>query len=391
MNESSPPATDAAAEHTPPATSAAKPMNTRRGMAWLSWVLLLLLATAGGAGYWGYGMWQQQQQALTGLHGDVAALRQSLNEQLAQQQAASRNELKRLTEERSATQQSLQLAVATLQATLDDHKQQLASLKKMLGQDARHWRLSEIERLLTAAQLRTGALDDPIGARQMLHEAERLAGQLGGESLALRTDIQQLVGALDRSVPLDRDGLASKMFNLAQLLPALPLKAGEQAEPSPAAGAQSDWWSQTKAWFGSWMHIKNSAQPAPLALSLQQASPLGDIAQTLLQARAALLTRHVDEAYRLSAQALMQAQQMNMLDTRSPKVQQALAELRDISAALEQGYRPQPLDFAPVFVALRSLQEPPVAMPPPVNAPDAALSIDPPVDVPTASNPTKEP
>ena len=368
------------------------PKRKRSFLSWLVWVLLLLLAAAGGAGYWGYGMWQQQQQALTGLHGDVAALRQSLNEQLAQQQAASRNELKRLTEESSATQQSLQLAVATLQTTLDDHKQQLASLKKMLGQDASHWRLSEIERLLTAAQLRTGALDDPIGARQMLHEAERLAGQLGGESQALRTDIQQLVGALDRSVPLDRDGLASKMFNLAQLLPALPLKAGAQAESNPAtAGAQSDWWSQTKAWFGSWMHIKNTAQPAPLAPSLQQASPLGEMAQTLLQAREALLTRHVDEAYRLSAQALMQAQQLNTLDSRSPTVQQALAELRDISAALEQGYRLQPLDFAPAFVALRSLYEPPVVMPPSVNTPDAGLSIEEPLDVPAESNQTKEP
>ena len=376
-----------------PATEPASVKPPRKGSAWLVWVLLFLLALAGGAGYLGFAQWQQQQQALTGLHGEIATLKQSLNEQLAQQQSSSRETIKRLSTDTQATQQSLQLAVAGLQATLEDHKQQLASLKNMLGQDASQWRLSEIERLLAAAQLRIGALDDPIGARQMLREVERLTASMGGEAQAFRTAVQRLSGALDASVPLDRDGLALKMFNLAQIMPNLPLKAGEVAGlttdsstgSSNGAAEQAGWWTQTKAWFGSWLTVKNTAQPAIIMPSAERPAPLASAAQTLLQARAALLTRHVDEAARLSAQALTQAQQANTLDSASPKVQQALAELRDIAAALEQGYRPQALEFAPAFVALRALSQP-------VVAPEAAPVTHPSLDAPAVLTPpqTKE-
>ncbi|MDD2893461.1 MAG: uroporphyrinogen-III C-methyltransferase, partial [Halothiobacillaceae bacterium] len=328
------------------------PKRKRSFLGWFVGVLMLLLVAAGGAGYWGYGMWQQQHAALVALQSQVAELDQGLHAQLKQR--ASSSELSRLAEDTRGTQQALQLAVATLQTTLDEHKQRLDSLNQMLGQDANQWRLSEIERLLTAAQLRMGALDDPLGARQVLREVERLASTLGGESLALRTAVQQLAGALDRSVPLDRDGLALKMFHLAQIMPNLPLKAGEVPnDPSVTQEAQADWWAQTKTWFGSWMQVKNTAQSTPVPRAGDQPAPLAEATQTLLRAREALLTRHVDEAYRLSAQALTQAQQAKALDSGSPKVQQALAELRDISAALERGYRLQPLDFAPAFVSLR--------------------------------------
>ncbi|MEW5838852.1 MAG: uroporphyrinogen-III C-methyltransferase [Pseudomonadota bacterium] len=365
MNETNPPAAEVSLDKDAPAQTVPPTGAKRRGTGWLIWVLLLLLALAAGAGYWGYVQWRQQQQALNALHGEVAALKQNLDAQLAQQQQNSRNELKRLTDDTQAAQQSMQLAMAGVQADIEEHQRQLASLKQMLGQDASHWRLSEIERLLTAAQLRVGALDDPIGARQMLREANRLAGQLGGESLALRTAIQQLSGALDRSAPLDRDGLAAQMFSLAQRMPALPLRAADgRADAAGAAQDQAadDWWSKTKAWFGSWMQIKNTAQPpAPEAsptISAERPSPLTEAARVLLQARASLLSRHVDEAYRLSAQALALAEQAKGLDQSSPQTRQALAELRDIAAALEQGYRPQALDFAPAFVALRSLYSP---------------------------------
>ncbi|MGD9889495.1 MAG: uroporphyrinogen-III C-methyltransferase [Halothiobacillaceae bacterium] len=374
-----------------PATEPAsiKPPRTRKGSAWFVWVLLFLLLLAGGAGYLGFAQWQQQQQAITKLHGEIATLKQSLNEQLAKQQSSSRETINRLSTDTQATQQSLQLAVAGLQATLEDHKQQLASLKNMLGQDASQWRLSEIERLLAAAQLRVGALDDPIGARQMLREVERLAASLGGEAQAFRTAVQRLAGALDASVPLDRDGLALKMFNLAHMMPNLPLKSGEvagfAADSPNGTTEQASWWAQTKAWFGSWLTVKNTAQPAIIMPSAERPAPLTEAAQTLLQARTALLTRHVDEAARLSAQALMQAQQATGLDSASPKVQQTLAELREIAAALEQGYRPQALDFAPAFVALRALNQP-------VVVPEAAHDTNPSLDVPAAPTPpqTKE-
>ncbi|HES76209.1 MAG TPA: hypothetical protein ENO09_04275 [bacterium] len=367
------------------------PKRKRSFLGWFVWVPMLLLVAAGGAGYWGYGMWQQQQAALLALQSQVAELDQGLHAQLKQR--ASSSELSRLAEDARGTQQALQLAVATLQTTLDEHKQRLDSLNQMLGQDANQWRLSEIERLLTAAQLRMGALDDPLGARQVLREVERLASTLGGESLALRTAVQQLAGALDRSVPLDRDGLALKMFHLAQMMPNLPLKSGEvPSDPSVTQEAQGDWWTQTKTWFGSWMQVKNTAQSTPVPRAGDPPAPLAEATQTLLRAREALLTRHVDEAYRLSAQALTQAQQAKALDSGSPKVQQALAELRDISAALEQGYRLQPLDFAPAFVALRSLREPlPAVTPPPAVNPASGQPIDVPVDVPLESNQTKEP
>jgi len=350
---------------------APQPKRAGRGVWRVMWFLLLLVLLMGGAGYWGYGMWQQQQQSLTALQTRVAELDQNLNAQLTQR--ASTRELGRLAEETQSTQQALQLAVAGLQTTLKEHKQHLDSLKQKLGQDASQWRLSEIERLLAAAQLRIGALDDPIGARQMLREVERLAASIGGESLAFRNAVQQLAGALDSSVPLDRDGLALKMFNLAQIMPNLPLKAGEvPGAPGAAEVDQTGWWAQTRAWFSGWMTIKNTAQPTSSMPSAELASPLVEATQTLLKAREALLTRHVDEAARLSAQALTQAQQVTTLDSSSPKVQHALAELRDIAAALEQGYRPQALDFAPAFAALRALGQP-VAAPEPVPAPSSGI------------------
>ena len=362
---------------------APQPKKAGRGVWWVMWFLLLLVLLMGGAGYWGYGVWQQQQQSLTALQTRVAELDQNLNAQLTQR--ASTRELSRLAEDTQSTQQALQLAVAGLQTTLKEHKQHLDSLKQKLGQDASQWRLSEIERLLAAAQLRIGALDDPIGARQMLREVERLAASIGGESLAFRNAVQQLAGALDSSVPLDRDGLALKMFNLAQIMPNLPLKAGEVSSVSGDASApQADWWAQTKAWFGSWVTVKNTAQPAVIMPGADRPPPLADATQTLLKAREALLTRHVDEAARLSAQALTQAQQVTTLDSASPKVQHALAELRDIAAALEQGYRPQALDFSPAFAALRALAQP-VATPEPVPASSSGVA------APVEPTLTKEP
>ncbi len=340
-----------------------KPKSTGRGVWSVMWFLLFLVLLLGGAGYWGYGQWQAQQQSLAALQNRVTELDGTLNAQLNQRAKAS--ELSRLAEDTQSTQHALQLAVAELQTALKEHKQRLDSLNQKLGQDASQWRLSEIERLLSAAQLRIGALDDPIGARQMLREVERLAASIGGESLALRNAVQQLAGALDSSVPLDRDGLALKMFNLAQIMPNLPLKAGEVAGSSIAAAQQTDWWAQTKAWFGSWMTVKNTARPAAITPNADRPTPLAEATQTLLKAREALLTRHVDEAAQLSAQALTQAQQVTTLDSTSPRVQQATAQLRDIAAALEQGYRPQALDFAPAFAALRALGQP-------VAAPESA-------------------
>lgn len=360
-----PPENASAGTAKPVSTPKSTPKNTGRGVWRVMWALLLLVLLMGGAGYWGYGQWQLQQQSLAALQNRVAELDQSLNTQITQR--ASARELSRLAEDTQSTQQALQLAVAGLQTTLKEHKQRLDSLNQKLGQDASQWRLSEIERLLAAAQLRIGALDDPIGARQMLREVERLAASIGGESLALRNAVQQLAGALDASVPLDRDALALKMFNLAQIMPNLPLKAGEVAGSSNAsAEQQAGWWAQTKAWFGSWMTVKNTAQPATIMPGADRPPPLAEATQTLLKAREALLTRHVDEAARLSAQALTQAQQVTTLDSASPKVQRALAELRDMAAALEQGYRPQVLDFAPAFAALRAMAQPvaaPEAMP----------------------------
>lgn len=376
------PAADASKDTAPPSR------RKRPLLVGAVWILLILLLLASGAGYWGYAQWQQQQQALTSLQSRVAELDQHLNAQLGLR--ASRSDLSRLAEETQSAQQAVQLAVAGMQTSLDEHKQRLDQLNQMLGQDASQWRLSEIERLLSAAQLRVGALDDPLGARQMLQEVERLASALGGESLPLRTAVQQLASALDRSVPLDRDGLALKIFNLAQTMPHLPLKSGEQAQSSgDVATPQDGWWAQTKAWFGSWMQIKNTDQTAASKPAPDQPQPLAAASQTLLEARAALLNRQVDEAYRLSAQALALAQQAKQIDGSAPTVQHALAQLRDISAALEQGYRPQTLDFAPAFVALRALRPPAASVTEPITpslAPDDA-----PDDATETLNQTKEP
>lgn len=366
---------------------------------WLG-ILVLLLMGMGGAGYWGYVKWQQQHQALVALQDKVVALDQNISAQLKQR--ASNSELSRLAEDSQSEQRALHAAIESLQSALHEQKQLVDGMRQVIGQDENLWRLSEMERLLTAAQLRLGALDDPVGARQLLGEIERLSNPLGGEALPLRNAVQQLASPLDVSAPLDREGLALKMFNLAQMLPYLPQKSPQSATQAVAGeglkGGAADWWTQTRAWFDSWWQIKNTTQeshPAPPvnASKMTEAvshSAQAAAAQTLLDARHALLTRHVAQAYSLSVQAAQQAR--DALDPNAPQVQQALASLREVSAALEHGDTARTPDFAPAFAALRALRL--ALSPTPASTPGMSSSPAPasqPADASTSTPITKEP
>ena len=342
--------------------------SKKRGLAGVVLVLMLLLAGAGAAGYWGYGKWQGQESRLFALQTRLDAQQAQFAQDLALR--APQDALNTLRADTQSAQQALQLAVAGVQAELGEQRQKLEALKQVIGQDADAWRLSEIERLLSAAQLRIEALDDPQAARLMLREADRLAATLGGEAQSLRAGVAQMIHALDAAAPLDREALSAKLLQLAQIMPQFPRTSGELA---PAAGgvaestaAASDWWTQTKTWFNGWFSVKNNAQPAAKAQAQADEARPNPAQQSLMQARSALLARQVNQAYQAAAQALASLQNDAPLDRRAPLVQQALSELRDVAAMLEQGERRLALDFAPLYAALRTLRTPPASLHEPV-------------------------
>ncbi len=341
------------------------PVRKKRGLGGVVAVLVALLAAAGVAGYWGYGQWQAQQQALQALQTQLGELEQRLQAQL--EQRAKQSTLQGLLDESRQVQNALQQGLQAAQARLDAQEKQLQSVRQQVAQDADQWHVSDIERLLHAAELRINTLDDPIGARQALREADRLASLLGGEAQALRTALAHILNQFDRHPPLDRDVLAGKLLQMAQNLPELPQTRGEKDASAPADAAGADWWQRSKQWFSGWFSIKNTASATNTPAPATAAPPLQQAAEQLLQARSALLARQYDEAQRLSAQALSQVQQVATLDSASPKVAATLAALRDAVSDLERAQTAQSIDFAPLYAQLRALRTPPAAPSVPAN------------------------
>ncbi|MGK0674682.1 MAG: uroporphyrinogen-III C-methyltransferase [Halothiobacillaceae bacterium] len=277
--------------------------------------------------------------ALTELRRDMDSLRQSLD---AQQQAITQDTTSRLD--------ALRAELATQERVLD-------TLRALTGRDDRLWRLGEIERLLTAAQIRLRLLDDAATARLLLQEADRTAAPLGGEALPLREALQQAVVGTNVT-PLDREGIAQRLTQVAEILPELPRAkpADEAMDPSLAAG----WWAQTKAWVGSWLHIERKTAPAPdRNLTLAEAST------RLLQARRALLAREMDQALALVRQTVETVH--THLQTDDARVRATLDELGAIAAELA---RPTftTVDLTPAFTALRALRTDSAGMVPAFDA-----------------------
>jgi uncharacterized protein HemX len=323
---------------TPASPAAEKPPRPRgAGLALL--LALLALAGTGGAGFYAW----QQQQALTTR---IAGLEQGLHEQLAQR--ASLDALGLLRKELDSLRQSLeaqQQHLDALRAELATQQQALDALRTLTGRDERLWRLGEIERLLTAAQTRLRLLDDAATARLLLQEADRTAAPLGGEALPLREAMQQAASAI-HGTPLDREGLALRLTQLAEILPDLPRikPAAEQVENAPTEG----WWPRAKAWVSGWLHIERKGAPAA-----ERDQALLEAANALLQARRLLLARDTAQALERVRQAAEAARAH--LDGHDTRALAALDELNDLSATLAQP-APTMVDLTPAFTALRALR-----------------------------------
>ena len=336
-------------------TPAEKPAKSARPRGtWLAFFLAFIaLITAGGAGFLA---WQQQQTA-TALEARLAELDTTLSAQLAER--ASATSVQRLTSELQAQKQALDVALAqqtdTLRAELEAlrnetraQQQALDTLRTLTGRDERLWRLGEIERLLTAAQTRLRLLDDAATARLLLQEIDRTAAPLGGEALPLRETVQQAMTGLASGASLDREGIALRLTQLAEVLPDLPLAKAGSDEPQPTM--EEGWWPQTKAWVGSWLHIANK-NGAPT--TARQDDTLKAATAQLLDARRALLARDTGKAHSMAKQVLDAASAR--LDGKDARTATMLDDLRGIVTRLAQP-APATVDLTPAFTALRALR-----------------------------------
>lgn len=335
-----------------PAEKPIKP--TRPRGAWLALFLAFIaLVTAGGAGFLA---WQQQQIA-SALEARLTELDKTLSAQLAER--ASATSVQKLTSELQTQKQTLDVALAqqadTLRAELEAlrnearaQQQALDTLRTLTGRDERLWRLGEIERLLTAAQTRLRLLDDAATARLLLQEIDRTATPLGGEALPLREAVQQAMTRMAGGASLDREGIALRLTQLAEVLPDLPLAKikPDEAQPAPADG----WWPKTKAWVGSWLHIANK-NGAPT--TARQDDTLKAATAQLLDARRALLARDTDKAHAITKQVLDAAS--TRLDDKDARTATVLDDLTGIVTRLAQP-APATVDLTPAFTALRALR-----------------------------------
>ncbi|MEF3192846.1 MAG: uroporphyrinogen-III C-methyltransferase [Halothiobacillaceae bacterium] len=338
----------------PPATE--KPVRPSRPRGAGLALALSLLALAGtGAAAWL--AWEQNQAAQARL----AELERSLHQQLAQRASQEALDtlgkgMESLRQALDTRQQTLEQAMTarleSLRADIDAlreearaQQQALDTLRALTGRDERLWRLSEIERLLTAAQTRLRLLDDASTARLLLQEADRTAAPLGGEALPLREALQQAI-ANTNGTRLDREGIALRLTQLAEALPDLP-RAQASVEVSGAA-PEDGWWPTVKGWVSGWLHIERKTPPTP-----DRDAVLAEAATRLLQARRALLARDTEQALTLVRQALDNIN--TRLETSDTRVRAALDDLHAIAETLAHP-APTQTDLTPAFSALRTLR-----------------------------------
>lgn len=241
----------------PPAS--ASPRSRR-----LPWVFLLALLFAGTAGG-GHYLWRQSLQRDTQMlefsqqveqnRQQLARLQQTLGEQMEQRLGAAQSQLEegnRLLQQRVA---ELSLAQQELMQRLDGQQQRLTALTTTSRED---WQLAEAEYLLKIANQRLLLERDTHNATALLRSADGLIQQASAASgdaelFAVRKSLSRDLAALERILPVDKEGLYLRLYALAGAIDQLPRVAPTRLvapEPAadPSAADQTGW--VARAWGG---------------------------------------------------------------------------------------------------------------------------------------------
>ena len=350
-----PPPVKSSANPTPPPPP---PQRKKGGGATALLVLVLLLAVVGG-GFW---LWQQlQRQAvqMQELHaqiadsdGALAGLQSQLQRQVGDQLAAAQTRAE--THEREWRQQLsvIQNEQGQLRQQVEGQQQRLASLSTTSRED---WLLAEAEYLLNIANQRVLMERTADNAAALLRSADERLQQVSegtgdGEIFAIRKALNLDLAALEKVMPVDKEGIYLRLYALAETVDDLPrLKLPEfatdtgETSTSPDSMAEPGWgeriWRGLRDLAGSldrYVRIEDVEAPAqPLVDSYATRLAALNVRLLLEQAQLALLQEE-PTVYRHSlekAQTLLQSYYLDSEQNR--QLRASLAELAAVEVAPE--------------------------------------------------------
>lgn len=343
---------------TPSPTPPSPPQRKKGGGATALLLLVLLLAVAGG-GFW---LWQQlQRQAqqvqelqaqIAASDGQLAGLQSQVQRQVGDQLAAAQSRAE--TQEREWRQQlsAIQNQQGELRQQVEGQQQRLASLSTTSRED---WLLAEAEYLLNIANQRVLMERTADNAAALLRSADERLQQVSegtgdGEIFAIRKALNLDLAALEKVVPVDKEGIYLRLYALAETVDDLPrLQLPEFATNSEAADASSDpavepgWgeriWRGLRNLAGSldrYVRIEDVEAPAqPLVDGYATRLAALNVRLLLEQAQLALLQEEAT-VYRHSlekAQTLLQNYYIDSEQNR--QLRASLAELAAVEVAPE--------------------------------------------------------
>ena len=316
----------------PPTRPTAKPRPAReprrRGGGTAALALLLALVALVAAGYLGWQEWQRQRSHATEGR-SVAALQQrvdALDSKLGTL-ADNRQDLDKRLDDADHVNRSLREELLGQSDRLRHLEDAVARLTRssLSGHDA--MKLDEAESLLRMAAERYTLFHDAQGAAAAYTLADQTLAQVNDARFSgLRQTIDAERNALSRSQPASQSSALDTLSTLRDQVATLPLKPLDR----PQTRVAPDAWSRIGHALGAVVSVHRD-NGAPLAVAdARFAREL--VALDLAQAQAALLA-HDTDAY---AAALQRARNnlQRQFDTAAAKVQQALASLKQLPAAL---------------------------------------------------------
>jgi uroporphyrin-3 C-methyltransferase len=350
-------------ESDPPLLLPAPSAPPRSGR-WLLVILLLVLIAGTAAG--GFYLWQQLSQRDSQMlefsqqveqnRQQMGRLQQTLGDQMDQRLGAAQNQLEegnRLLQQRVA---ELSLAQQELMQRLDGQQQRLAALATTSRED---WQLAEAEYLLKIANQRLLLERDTHNATALVRSADGLIQQASAASgdaelFAVRKSLSRDLAALERIIPVDKEGVYLRLYALAGAIDQLPrvaptrLTAPEPVPSAPVApgtplekvGWAARAWGEIKSMAGqlhNYIRIDSVAAPAkPLVDS--HVTQIAGLNLRLLLEQAQLAVLKTDAVvYRHSLEQAQQLLTDYYLD--SPEAQQLSQKLQELLA----------LDIAPAL------------------------------------------
>ncbi|WP_455200807.1 uroporphyrinogen-III C-methyltransferase [Kaarinaea lacus] len=199
-----------------------------------SWVFsfaALLIVGLGAGNYWQYQQGQQLSQLLEQMGQRQSELDQQLN--IVDKQV---NEIQNQQESIATKVGQNENGQRSVIASLDQMSQQLKSLSTAKGKEPLFWRVSEVEYLLSVANIRLVLERDVLTAKTALADADKRLRVIGDPGLIpVREKISNEINQLNNVSLPDVPGLAAQISSIIDEVGQLPfVKKSVSLEPMPA-------------------------------------------------------------------------------------------------------------------------------------------------------------